>query len=916
MRRGLVGRDRAADLDEEKLLTFEEFFVNFQLSSLFNWAWTFDEIRLDDAYLLFERFSDQSSRLGSLIEDFERTAEPEPEEDRSAGMPRLLVHRLALNEGSAHFSDGVPDPTVKIDAGPVTIAIQELSTLPDRSGQQTVSVVLANGARLNWQGTLNLAPLDSEGQLMVENAGLEQLAAYLGAYAPIETLQATLSARTAYRVQEQQDGTLSFELSDLQGTLDGLAVTGLEPAVEFLRIEAIEWRGGSLRYPGQTVHLESIHVRSPGVNTWLDQQGALNLAALVPATEEPEAPAPAGSSDWQFELDKLTVSDGDIAFEDRSLQPASALRLVGLEMALEKLSNADGAAMPLTLETGLDGGGRLGFEGLLTVLPAPLLDGTAEVSNIPLSLAQPYVEQQLAVKIDQGALNARIDLTVHPEQQLTAAGEATVSDLRVLDTRREESLLSWNSLDIDRIEADAIARTLGMSILSFDQPYGRIKINEDRSTNLSQLLIVAENSTVAEADGAESGNGTDWAAVIGGIKIEDGSMDFSDLSLPLPFGTRISGLEGTVSTIDSNSTEPANIRLEGQVDEYGLARIEGSMNVLDPVQKTDVTVEFVNLMMSNLSPYTVEFAGREIDEGKLNLNLQYVVDEGKLAGQNDVVLSDLVLGAEVESPNATSLPLGLAVALLKDSNGVIDVDLPVEGDINDPEFKIGGVIWKAFAGLIVKVVSAPFRLLGSLVGLDSEDFGQFQFLAGRSDLTPPELEKIGLLEEALQKRPELVMEINGAWASNADVPALKFIRLRDTVLQRLGGEKEDLDVEVEMLDESLRGILEDLFAERFPDVELDAVKALHTLPPPDDPEGKAVLDQLAYAGDLRDRLLDAEDITPEDLAALAQARAQAVYDAFMANGVLDAARVKLGKAAEVESEDGEWIPMELGVAAE
>ena len=352
------------------------------------------------------------------------------------------------------------------------------------------------------------------------------------------------------------------------------------------------------------------------------------------------------------------------------------------------------------------------------------------------------------------------------------------------------------------------------------------------------------------------------------------------------------------------------------MDEYGLARIEGSMNVLDPVQKTDVTVEFVNLMMSNLSPYTVEFAGREIDEGKLNLNLQYVVDEGKLAGQNDVVLSDLVLGAEVESPNATSLPLGLAVALLKDSNGVIDVDLPVEGDINDPEFKIGGVIWKAFAGLIVKVVSAPFRLLGSLVGIDSEDFGQFQFLAGRSDLTPPELEKIGLLEEALQKRPELVMEINGAWASNADVPALKFIRLRDTVLQRLGGEKKGLDVEVEMLDESLRGILEDLFAERFPDVELDAVKALHTLPPPDDPEGKAVLDQLAYAGDLRDRLLDAENITPEDLAALAQARAQAVYDAFMANGVLDAARVKLGEVAEVESEDGEWIPMELGVAAE
>ena len=213
--------------------------------------------------------------------------------------------------------------------------------------------------------------------------------------------------------------------------------------------------------------------------------------------------------------------------------------------------------------------------------------------------------------------------------------------------------------------------------------------------------------------------------------------------------------------------------------------------MLDPIRHTDVTVEFRNLLMPKLSPYTVQFAGREIDQGKLDLGLVYAIDEGKLHGENDVVLSDLVLGEKVDHPDAASLPLGLAVSLLKDADGVIKIDLPVEGDINDPEFKIGGVVWQAITGLITKIVSAPFRFLGNLIGVDSEDFGQFEFLAGRADLTPPELEKIVQMEKALQQRPELTIEISGVADRVIDVPALKLIRLRAIANERLEGELGD-----------------------------------------------------------------------------------------------------------------------------
>jgi hypothetical protein len=327
-------------------------------------------------------------------------------------------------------------------------------------------------------------------------------------------------------------------------------------------------------------------------------------------------------------------------------------------------------------------------------------------------------------------------------------------------------------------------------------------------------------------------------------------------------------------------------------------------------------MEFRNLLMSNLSPYSVNFAGREIDAGKLDLDLNYRIEGGQLEGRNKIVMTDLVLGAEVDNPDAASLPLGLAVALLTDANGVIDIELPVQGDVNDPEFAIGGVVWQAFVGLVTKIVTAPFRLLGSLIGVDSEDLGQFRFLAGRSDLTPPEREKIGHLQQALQQRPELAVEVRGAFDPTIDVPALQLRNLRAAVLERLGPQYMNQVEEFRMLDEQIRGVLEALFTERNPETPLESVRSAHRVPPPDDPDGEAVLDELAYSTDLRDRLLAAEPIGRQDLEELANDRAAAIRDAFLADGAIAEERLLVAAPAEAESEDDEWVLMDLGVAAE
>jgi hypothetical protein len=910
------------DSDGAQLIAFDRLFVNFQLSSLFRWAWTYREVRLEGARLRFERFAPGDSRLSRLLAGLEADTGPAvADPPGSAALPRLLIHDLSLSDGVVLVRDNVPAEPVELTLGPITGSVQELNTLPDRFGRQAVEIRLPDDARLSWQGSISLGPLHSEGKLALENSPLHQTIAYLKAVMPLESMQAYLSLRTDYRIVELEDGSVDLELDSIEADLTELAVAGLTPPTKFLVLPALTARGGALRFPERELTVASVELSNPEMTAWLTGDGELSLAALANA----EAAAPGGDSgsviaaepeapDWRMRLDAFRIAGGRVGFTDNSVEPAAVVDFQDLELGVTGISNEAEAVFPVELSGALAAGGGFRFDGQVTALPALTASGTATVHEIPLPLAQPYVQQGLRIQLEEGVLDSTTDVTVLQGGAVTAAGELTISGLRATDPRGNEPLVQWQTLHIDRFEADRAAGTLGLSTVRFDQPFARVVINEDLTTNLDGLLVPAEPITDDSTGSAPQGPRP--ALVISSILVEDGSLDFSDFSLPLPFATQVRGLDGRVTTVDTASAEPALVSLEGQVDDYGLARIDGTMDPMDPIRHTDVSLEFRNLPMADLSAYTAQFAGREIAGGKLDLDLQYRIDAGQLQGANDIVMSDLVLGDTVDSPDAASLPLGLAVALLKDANGVIDIDLPVEGDINDPEFRIGGVIWQAISGLITKVVSAPFRLLGSLVGIESEDLGQFQFLAGRYDLTPPEREKILQLRQALQQRPELTIAVAGAYDPAVDTPALQYQRLRSTVLERMGQEHAGSEDELRMLIDEVRVVLEDIHMERFPEVPLEDVKAAHRAPPEDDPEAEPVLDELAYAADLRDRLLAAEEITTQDLEALADARAEAVRTAFLDQAEFGPANIAIEAPTVVESEDGEWVMMELGVAAD
>jgi hypothetical protein len=417
--------------------------------------------------------------------------------------------------------------------------------------------------------------------------------------------------------------------------------------------------------------------------------------------------------------------------------------------------------------------------------------------------------------------------------------------------------------------------------------------------------------------------------------MQNGQLDFADRSLALPFGTHIHALTGTIVNISSKpGGAPARLTLGGQIDNYGSARAEGRLDLFNPTNLLDIKAAFNNVEMKSLTPYSATFAGRRINSGKLTLNLQYGIKNRQLTGDNKVVMDQLTLGDRVESPEAKDLPLDLAIAILEDSKGRIDLGLPVKGSLDDPQFSFGGIIWDAFVNVVTNIVTAPFRALGALFGGD-EEFHGLVFEPGQPALSPSEREKLVHFAAALNQRPNLSVTVRGTWA-DADRVALQDLALRQQLAGKLGLSTDGDPGPITPDQPKVKSALEDLYADRFGNGALAGLKEGYRKANPGQlPEttGGQVMSALTgligtksslsdqdidaikgidFHALLYQKLRDAEVMPDSKLQALAQARGEGIIKELSeANAPLD--RVTLQAAEKVDAGDEEIpLKMELG----
>ena len=483
----------------------------------------------------------------------------------------------------------------------------------------------------------------------------------------------------------------------------------------------------------------------------------------------------------------MQLTDVAVDLQHSGYSPAIVYRAELTRATLDNAASAAAQAMSLNAQLALADGGSLRLTGTIAQ-DATTADVDVQLQALPLLPLQPLLTSRARVQLRSGALSAKAQVTLRRSAaagiELRAAGSADVKGLRVDETGSGDRLLAWQTMNAGGVEFDSAARRLQVGLVEVFEPGAKLVIAEDRSVNLTRLTLQPPAAAGTRAAPAQR----PFEVVVDRVRLRGGVLDFADLSLVLPFSTRITELDGAIVGISSRPGQRATVEAAGQIGAYGSARFSGSLLPWAPQQFLDIDAVMENVEIPPFSPYTATFAGRKVAEGKLWLDLDYRIENRQLLGKNQIRLSDFRLGERVEAPRARDLPLDMAVALLKDEHGTIQLSLPVSGDLGRPAVDVAALVREAIGNVLQRIVSAPFRALARLFGdgTQGDELGQIEFAAGTATLAPPQREKLQTVARALAQRPQLRLVVDGPYAPQLDARALQRRAARDELARMLG----------------------------------------------------------------------------------------------------------------------------------
>ncbi|QZD70403.1 DUF748 domain-containing protein [Pseudomonas sp. 3-2] len=771
---------------------FERLYANLQLDSLWTKALHLSDIELEKSRteILFAK-DGQLNLLGLFKLP---ASEPTPADPDAKPFP-LRIDRIQLVGGNLHFVDARPSEPIEFLYDKLDFELKNLSTLPEDNADMTLVAIGPAGGQIDWKGNFSLIPIASEGTLKITDGQMKAFWPYVRDAVPLVLENGVVSLSTDYKLNLSKETELL--LSNVAINIAPFAIKAPDGR-PLAKLERLDVSDTTVDLAKQQVVVGKI--RSQKLETWaaLEADGQLDWQKLfasqpskpaakaaaepanTPAAADSPKPEPtAPSKPWQVLIKDVQLRDYKVHLADRSAKPEVTLDVTPLNVDLQNFDSLNGSPFNLRLDTGLGKQGKISADGVVNLAPVTA-QLNVKTQDIDLRVAQSYINPFIRLELRSGMLGSdlKVNLKSTDPLALSVTGRAQIDQLHTLDTLKTRDFLKWQQVVVEGLNYQH-GDSLSIDRVNLFQPYARFMINDDRTTNIDDLLIPQPADSGAKTAAAKpASNDKPLGIHIGGIAINDGSANFADFSLTPNFATAVQQLNGQIGTIDSRQAKPASVDIKGKVDRYAPVIIKGAVNPFDPMASLDIATSFKRVELTTLTPYSGKFAGYRIRKGRLNLDLHYLITKGQLKAENKVVVEQLQLGEKVDSPDAVSLPLKLAIALLKDVDGKISIELPVTGDLNNPQFSVMPIVWQTLRNLIVKAAAAPFKLIGGLVsGGGSEDLGTVSFAPGSSDLSKDAEAALVKLSQALKERPALRLEIEGTAAKSSDGPLLAEQRL-------------------------------------------------------------------------------------------------------------------------------------------
>jgi len=697
-----------------------------------------------------------------------------------------------------------------------------------------------------------------------------------------------------------------FYVDAFQTLLSGASLYPLEGKKEYLGFKDLSLNGRLSKTQSMDINLSRVHLDSLNIFALMDQGGKLNFSKLSPldAGEEKTAESKKGASPLNWEVDHFQLSQASVDFKDHYSAKNALIKLDNINADVRSLSSVPGSWARAELSTRINKTGQLVAKSKLRQSPLAV-QSQVQLKGLDLSSFQAYVNKRANIDVNSGILNLDFKAE-HNKKRSKILADARIKELNLSERREGKTFFAFSKLEVKKIDFSLNPDQMKIANVDIFEPYARLKIDEKHITNLEGLMLSdKQNGADTEVVKAEK---KAFQVFIGKVNFKEGKGEFSDLSLPLPFKTDIHDLNGEMIALGNLSDVKTKVDIDGVVDEYGLAKIEGKLLSASPKVFTDMEVKFQNIDMTNLSPYTGKFIGHTLKEGKMNVELDYKIDDAQMQGGNRIVLKKLTLGEEVESEDAISAPVSLAIALLKDGDGVIDLDVPVSGDVNKPDFAIGHVVWTAFKNLIVGVATAPFKFLGNLLGMSADALENIQFEVGKADILPPEKEKLDKLSEVFSSKKMLLLKVAGSYDAKRDLLAMQTAKLYEEALSKL----EDNTTNISLMDrDDLDALMKTMYVSHFGKEKYALLKETIDIKQSGQDNKKSDLRKR-----IREELIDDQKVSEEDLISLAKRRAEGIISHLVHRGIA-ADRLESLEPVQVETavDENEYIPTKLVLGA-
>jgi hypothetical protein len=768
--------------------SFDEFYANFQpIASLFRWNWVFSGISLQKPFAQITYREDGTFNFANLLGTNAAAAAPSTPKT-PAGPPRLTIYSLSISNGAVGFADLKRKEPFRTEFIPIDINLTNLTTIRDRNSPYSFIARTDTGEVFAWSGTITANPPGSSGIFRLGGLQLPKYSTYAHDFARYQIEGGLLDIAAIYHY-DSSTNALDLTVSNAAVALTHLRLKSPDTGETNIDIPAFKISGTDASVARRTAHIGRIESSGGSLLVRREADGTINLLDLLNLPPAPPAesaatntPPSAETSGWNARIDEIAFDNYSFTIQDKDLLHPAAFTIDQFNFDLKGVSNASNAPVTASLSLRFAGTGTISVNGTATLMP-PSADMQIALTNVDLRPIQPYVEEQARVAIADGTVDVRGRARYAPPEPgaplVSFTGDVAVDKFAMVDDVLYKDFAKWDALNVDGIKLALLPTSLELKRVKFVRLINTVVMGPDRRPTFLALLRQkpgATNSATNEVAPAPAPVAPQpiFPISLGECLLDDCSIAYVDDYIEPHCSFGVQQFSGSISNISSDEKTTADVNLTGQVDARAPFSITGKVNPF--ATNLDMTVVFTNTELTPLSTYSEKYVGRPLSKGKLAFAVHYLIDHGDLKSENNFYVNQLMLGAKNDSPDATHLPVKLAINLIKDRNGLIELHIPVTGRVDDPKFRVGPVIWQVVKNMLEKAATSPFSLLGAAFG-GGDELSFVSFVPGQFALPDSETNKLEILAKALFAHPALTLEITGSVNPNFDRLPLAHLRL-------------------------------------------------------------------------------------------------------------------------------------------